>query len=747
MSNSILNNIWENDIYLKQIDFNKYKLISIDIFDTLLLRVYEKPESLYEELCKICISEKLIDSFYNPELFRNTRLNAGKKAYKANRKAKIQDIYKCMPPSMNDSKIIEIELQLEKMGCYLNESVVSLIKHANNLGIKVILTSDMYLSKKCITEILEFNKFDITLIWNILVSCEVGLTKSNSLMYKHILKSFNSLASTEILHIGDNFYSDYINAKINGIDSIHYNVVPEKLFDKFHIEKIYNNEVLIPEFLSLRKLAASLNKYKLTEFEEWFDIGATIIGPFLYLVCEYILNFCNDKKVKKIYPIMREGALFADLLKLIIENRRYDIEMELVYASRISTFTLDPNDLVSDILNSLKYMKTLRILFTYLDLDLKDGIYDEIVDIFDISYIEIINRPIILKRLMRFFKKEEIINKISYSMEIKQKKLRDYLGRFDFKSSNYAFLDLGFSGTSIYAINKIIKTMENENIRGYNILAISKSKNILEMGNDISNLISFFEEESGYDYGMLQCLMMNDDGSTKDYIYTDDGIYPVLDNNYMSDMQKKGIGICQEGIKLFFELSLKMKSPTIDKINYERKSVSKIFNRIKKVPSYAEMKMLNNIIDEDCGRLFNITSFDYKNVIGKTYYNIDKLTDRMDDSTYKYYKLATSIKEKGLEEIVIFGLNESTDTVINALRVFGINVRLILTRKKEFFSMIVKGIPVQSLDDIEDFNSETPIIFIEDDYTGIEINFVIDLFTEKAKSYYIIKLDGSEFIG
>ena len=118
-------------------------------------------------------------------------------------------------------KLKQKEIELELKFCKKRETAYALYKLAKYIGKRVICTSDMYLPKKTIKEILQKNGYDK--IDNIYLSCEIMKTKATGSLYEHVIEKEN-IEAEEIIHIGDNYKTDfgfYLNC-----------------FDKFYLKSI-----------------------------------------------------------------------------------------------------------------------------------------------------------------------------------------------------------------------------------------------------------------------------------------------------------------------------------------------------------------------------------------------------------------------------------------------------------------------------------------------------------------------------
>ena len=210
--------------------------ISFDIFDTLLLRPFIKPEDLF------CYIEEI----NNTEGFAKARIEAQKKAQLLNFAKKkidavsIDDIYKILDAKFQHLKQIEIEKEIDFS--IINQEMYEIYLYAKERHKKIFLTSDMHLPKDIIQKMLIKNnvdKYD-----EIFISSEIGLTKASGKLYDFVCKKTNIEPKT-ILHIGDTEISDYKNAVRNGFCAILY----KKKIDTF-FSNDYNKR-FIPFIMSV----------------------------------------------------------------------------------------------------------------------------------------------------------------------------------------------------------------------------------------------------------------------------------------------------------------------------------------------------------------------------------------------------------------------------------------------------------------------------------------------------------------
>ena len=206
----------------------RYNVISFDVFDTLINRAVEKPSDVFE----------LVGRKAGMSDYKNKRICAEKMARRSNlergiHEVTLDEIYDYfiklysdrleeIPVDVATLKELEIATEYEisrpNAGAQVLFNKIKCKRDAGDDSIsKVIIVSDMYLSSDVIEKLLYNNGvygFD-----RLYVSSMYRCTKKNGDLYSLILKDLG-VSADSILHIGDNFISDYLWAKKNGINAI-----------------------------------------------------------------------------------------------------------------------------------------------------------------------------------------------------------------------------------------------------------------------------------------------------------------------------------------------------------------------------------------------------------------------------------------------------------------------------------------------------------------------------------------------
>lgn len=194
---------------------DRFDVISFDIFDTLLVRPYERPVNLFFEL----------EKRQKAEGFGRARIAAEQRARE--RHPDLEDItldhiYQEIDDVFRDLK--EKELALEEEVLAVNLPVYEMYQYALKKEKRIIICSDMYLPKDFLESVLYKKGYGG--FFDIFVSSDHMLTKSSGNLYKYVLKELN-IGSDSMLHIGDNLESD---GNANRLYGIAYVCVHESMF-------------------------------------------------------------------------------------------------------------------------------------------------------------------------------------------------------------------------------------------------------------------------------------------------------------------------------------------------------------------------------------------------------------------------------------------------------------------------------------------------------------------------------------
>lgn len=728
----------------------KIKLLSLDIFDTLLFRTCSSPSDVFLEVANRANKEKLFERPTTPGEFKNVRIIAEKKARANNKKGGIQEvtldeIYDEMPVFLGDlERVKEIELNVECDFCYLNPSVYSLVKFASQKNIAIALVSNMYLGVDAITEILNSVGFSLNMVDTILVSSEYGVQKNNGDLFRILLDRYPNIPPSEIFHVGDNFQADILSAQEIGINAVHYQIINRDFNSITEWEYIRHGEIL-PELFSLRRLLAGvLNK----KDDFWFSLGGQILGPFLVIFCEWVIQIAVQEGRKEIFPLMREGSLLTKILNRIIEKRGLDIQVSPLYVSRQATFLASKETINKDILHSFFERRnfTVKDLFQALEIDHHLSTFEQYADNFLSEAHSILceKNRILKDELIDYLLRDDCQKEINKVIKNNRDILISYLKQCTPFVDQMITVDIGFEGTIQTALESLLRLKDiKSNL--IHLLAFGGEKNKHHLANGID--IRGFAGNSGENYDLIQeiirCseiieqLMMESEGSVIGYKMNDkNDVEPILGingglNSTVKNAVHKGIFMFQE---MWFYLT-EQKPWILNRLLSKKRDWVKLIHRLLDMPNYNEALHIGNLyFDENFGSKFvskfvtnednkmldnlgiedflKINSGGYRmnrvswpqGVVTKKYpsylFNHYLQNNKPNNYLAKMLNIIYRLKEYNYTEFIIYGAGEAGEALLQVAKLNNMTVNNIVDRKEALWGTYINGVEVVSLEHV-----------------------------------------------
>ena len=494
---------------------NKIKVISFDIFDTLITRPFLQPNDLFKILSEEFRNLTNPKNCINFESFRSmSENNARAKRYDQYPdmpEITLEEIYKNISETYKiDSnllnKIMQKEIDLEYKYCAQRKTAFELYKLALFNNKKVICTSDMYLSKNDVKNMLNktgYKNFD-----NIYISSEIKYTKSIGNLYDYVKNDLN-VSFDEIVHIGDNYKVDVEVASKKGICACFFPRTINLYWDinsagnlsdiAFKSLGIWQDNVNSNVYIGIRcMIAVVANMYFDNPFRPFNNmttfnadpilIGYYALGTHLFAVSKWLLDDVIEKKYEKIVFMARDGYLPMKACQIL--DKIYDC------APKYNYLPISRKALISIILQSdLDFYKLAEII-NY-NTNTPKMVYEYMNDIL-CSYEEFkkicFNNKIDINstfnNLNDFYKfilllKNELYNKDLHNK--KMKLLKDYFD--DMYSGKSCTFDIGYSGRPEAYISSLCK----KNIHTYFELISSDSA-------FINSKIGKFDINTFFDY-------------------------------------------------------------------------------------------------------------------------------------------------------------------------------------------------------------------------------------------------------
>lgn len=314
-------------------------IVSFDIFDTLIKRKVGSPKDIFE------LVQDKYNSFHSVQIqtFAKERIIAEAKCRAcSDKEIQLEDIYHLIKKKHgeNANELKKIEIDLEIKLSYANPVTIKLYQKALKEGKKVLLITDMYLSKSDITKILSKN--GIRGYTDLYVSSECGYRKSTGELYKFVRNQECIKVSDRWLHFGNNLKSDIINACQNSI---------------------------YPVYMRKKKRISDGIKYCIMTGDPDYDFGYNCIGPLMIGFTKWIGNQLAYNDIKKVFFFSREGYFIKKCFEHYYIGSKYEARYLYVSRKSITTPVLSEEVIFDDlsafrtvgVKNALEYMLSLGV--------------------------------------------------------------------------------------------------------------------------------------------------------------------------------------------------------------------------------------------------------------------------------------------------------------------------------------------------------------------------------------------------
>ena len=545
----------------------KIKCVSFDIFDTLITRPFYEPLDMF----------RIMDKDYRELTHNDVGINFSKiRVISENicRENKRETDPECQEVTLDEiydtihtqyeiskdvlEKLKKKECEYEIRFCKRRNTIHELYELALDMGKKVIFTSDMYLPEDVIVKILKENGY--TEYTKLYLSSTVKKIKWTGDLYRHVFKDMG-LEPGEMIHMGDNFESDYKRAKELGMNSIH---IPKTI--DVMTKTNYTNNLAQPlikslpfwrdnaesiRFMGIRCMMAVVanklfdNPFKTFDHRTDFNsdpylIGYYALGMYVYGVTKWILDGTNGN-YDKVSFMARDGYLILESYKIMKELYSNPAAEEYIYVSRkalIPVMIVDKLDFykLSEIIeiqthspkNVIKYVKNI--------LDIDEEKLEKLCKEQNISYTKKFKNNEEFNRYIKI-----LVDNFYDEARHKEKreKLKEYFNKI--MGDKPATFDVGYSGRPEFYLTHLCgKSIDTFflNINRDDALEYSKVGNF--------KLKTYFEAKPTATGNAYELLFSKLAPSCIGYNITEKGVEPVFEKYENSYQVEQMVGIMQK---------------------------------------------------------------------------------------------------------------------------------------------------------------------------------------------------------
>lgn len=353
---------------------NNLDVIAFDIFDTILTRTVN-PESIKKIWAKE-INRQYKLTKRNSELYQ-LRFELEAKMCKENQNAgydlefNLEKMFFQIASHFkleNEDEFVETciahEISIESRCQVIDENWLHAMKRikCDYANVKIVCISDMYLTKKMLTKILN-NHGIFNLLDDIFVSSEYLLTKRSGKLYSHLINELG-WKPERVLMVGDNKVSDFERPQSLGMMAYHIDRTEQhRQYDTW--DKMITDEYLKREVnkifasncdASFENIAAALylyiqklyNQLRYNRVQDVFFLSRE--GEFLKVLFDYYQVSMGVEKINSHYLIVSRKSTFLPSLKALDVENFHNLFRQYIHMS-IAEFLNSLNFILNDIEN------------------------------------------------------------------------------------------------------------------------------------------------------------------------------------------------------------------------------------------------------------------------------------------------------------------------------------------------------------------------------------------------------------
>ncbi len=546
-----------------------YKVLSLDVFDTLVWRKVPEPEDVFLILGRQLTEVGQLRPHISPVGFAELRQQAQSvarertQAATGSREVTLYDIYAEISDAIfadgfDTEARVQAELACESGQLILDEQIAELVRRAKKYDTKVILVSDTYFSADNIRSFLASAGFKYgDLIDHLYVSCEAGRPKYRDL-FDVVLKELD-IPAGQMLHVGDNQQADVSPCYARRIAFIHYEKwkfsprVQDKEFPK---DSSVRSALLgAGGDLGLTGLRSRIYRSQPAAMDikllPYWRYGAVVLAPIFAGFSRWAVSKCQEEGVTRIFGIMREGRFLGRVVEATAKTLGVDLAAEELWLSRraVVRAALYPDDLsrLSEAL-ALSAAGTQDEILASLGLVAADfeGISSALPDLRSPAGQAALRQAIMSVQTLR----DKVTVK---SAQLRRNLLKALSNQIDFNSSGQiVVMDLGYAGTIQSVLSRILQR-EGARVRLVGLYVALNEKALIHIRGG-ADLRGYLDHE-GYagetaallsrTPDVLEHACMCPEGSLAAY---DDNAVPILLPNQREPEQITQMETLQDGI-------------------------------------------------------------------------------------------------------------------------------------------------------------------------------------------------------
>ena len=372
----------------KLIEEGAVSVLSLDMFDTIVWRKVPRPTDAFIILGEGLLRDGLLGPGIDAYTFRRLRIKAEAMARLDKRhigggdEVSLDEIWGVFPDHLlrtDRQTLVGREIEVERQVTVPDLDIADLARFAAANDVQLVVVSNTYLTRQQLAKVLARPELRELSAARIFPSSAYGVNKSDGLW--PIVLDELGVAPASIVHVGDEQLSDVDIPIKHGI-----RVAPFYRLYGGSVEPLQREGALIPDPASpsgqivdpnagdfgitgiRNKVVARGSGDELPgDLGVAWRYGAAVMGPVLTGFAEWVNTMASDLGATKVWCLMREGELLAELVNAVTRERPNRIEAKPLWLSRHVTGRPATSVITEPYLRSLAVRRVPPTVGQYLD--------------------------------------------------------------------------------------------------------------------------------------------------------------------------------------------------------------------------------------------------------------------------------------------------------------------------------------------------------------------------------------------
>jgi len=325
-----------------------YQVLTLDVFDTLLWRKVPEPVDAFLLLGAQLAEAGDLAPDIDASAFASLRRGAEQFARDdlartgAGEEVTLRAICAYVPRDVLRISVDELaakEFELERSLLVADLDVVELVRGATDRGMRVACVSDTYFSEGQLRDLISTGPLGAVEFDHVFASSEYRVGKGGGL-WRVVLDTMG-VNPRALLHVGDNHEADVAAAGRAGVRGIYFERRPAELSRVIVRENLHGNPPPSPyqgdyglTALRSKVLHRTEHDGQPSQLKPFWAYGAASLGPPLAGFAEWVHERAANTGASKVFCMMREGTLLAQLVNAAAPAASVPVTAEPVWLSR-----------------------------------------------------------------------------------------------------------------------------------------------------------------------------------------------------------------------------------------------------------------------------------------------------------------------------------------------------------------------------------------------------------------------------